>query len=35
VQASGKYLRMQIDKIVEGDLHDEWMVDPREVPSEI
>ena len=35
VQASGKYLRMQIDKIVEGDLDDEWMTDPREVPSEI
>jgi len=35
VQASGKYLRMQIDKIVEDGLHDEWMADPREVPSEI
>ena len=35
VQASGKYFRMQIDNIVEGDFADQWMTDPREVPSEI
>ena len=35
VRASGKYFRMQIDNIVEGDFADQWMNDPREVPSEI
>lgn len=35
VEASGKYMRMPIDKIAEGDFSEEWFVDERERPSEV
>ncbi len=37
VEASGKYLRMNIDKIVDAgeDFSDQWIPDTRELPDEI
>ncbi len=34
VEASGKYMKMPIEKIAEGDFHAEWFADTREVPGE-
>lgn len=33
VEATGRYLRMPIDKIVEGDFGDQWFADERELPA--
>lgn len=33
VSATGRYLRLPIARIAEGDLHAEWLPDPRPVPS--
>ena len=35
VEASGKYMRMPIDKIADGDFTAEWFVDERDRPGEI
>lgn len=35
VEAKGKYLRMGIDKIAEGDFEEEWFSDERPVPETI
>lgn len=35
VEASGKYLKMPIDKIADGDFDSEWFVDGRAVPERI
>lgn len=36
VEATGKYLRLPIERIAEGDFGDtEWFDDPRDVPAEI
>lgn len=35
VEASGKYMKMPIDKIAEGDFSTEWFVDERERPHAI
>ncbi|MBC7265606.1 MAG: PaaI family thioesterase [Coriobacteriia bacterium] len=32
VEASGRYLRLPIERIAEGDLHAEWFADPRPAP---
>jgi acyl-coenzyme A thioesterase PaaI-like protein len=32
VEASGRYMKMPIDRIAEGDFHAEWFRDDREVP---
>ena len=34
-EATGRYLMMPIDKIVEGDFAAEWFEDPREMPDRI
>jgi len=34
VEASGKYMKMPIEKIAEGDFHTEWFPDVREAPAE-
>lgn len=35
VTATGRYLRMPIEKIAEGDFASEWREDPREVPEDV
>ena len=35
VEASGKYLRLPIDKIAEGDFGEEWFADERPLPPEL
>jgi len=35
IEASGKYLKMPIDRIAEGDLGQEWLPDGRELPDSI
>jgi acyl-coenzyme A thioesterase PaaI-like protein len=35
VEASGKYVKMPIAKIAEGDFHEQWFPDERERPDEI
>jgi uncharacterized protein (TIGR00369 family) len=35
VEAKGKYLKMGIDKIADGDFADQWFPDPRDVPTDI
>ena len=35
VEASGKYLKMPIDRIAEGDFESEWFADPRPLPPSI
>lgn len=35
VEASGKYLRLPIDKIAEGDFDSEWFADARPLPTSI
>lgn len=35
VEASGKYLKMPIDKIAQGGLEDEWYADERELPASV
>ena len=35
IEASGKYLKMPIDRIADGDFGDEWFVDEREAPAEV
>lgn len=35
VEASGKYLRLPIDKIAEGDFDSEWFADDRPLPDSI
>ncbi|MCZ7664706.1 MAG: PaaI family thioesterase [Thermoleophilia bacterium] len=35
VEATGRYLRMPIDRIVEGDFGTQWFSDQRPVPGEI
>jgi acyl-coenzyme A thioesterase PaaI-like protein len=35
VEASGKYLKMPIDQIADGDFHAEWFGDVREVPDTV
>ena len=35
VEASGKYLKMPIDKIADGDFELEWFADERDTPGEV
>ena len=35
VEAAGKYMKMSIDKIADGDLSDQWFADPLEAPSRV
>ncbi len=35
VEASGRYLKMPIDRIAEGEMADEWFGDEREMPDSI
>jgi len=35
VEASGRYLRLPIDRIAEGDIHQEWFADVRDSPDEV
>jgi len=35
VEASGKYLKMPIDKIADGDFELEWFADERDAPGEV
>lgn len=35
VEASGKYMKMPIDRIVDGDFSSNWFADEREAPHEI
>ncbi|MGB4593538.1 MAG: PaaI family thioesterase [Coriobacteriia bacterium] len=35
VEATGKYIRMDIDRIAEGDFEEEWFGDERSHPTEI
>jgi acyl-coenzyme A thioesterase PaaI-like protein len=35
VEASGRYLKMPIDRIADGDFHAEWFVDEREAPDAV
>lgn len=35
VEASGRYLRLPIDRIAEGDLGEEWIADERPLPPEL
>jgi len=35
VEASGKYLKMPIDRIAEGDFDEEWLADERELPDSL
>jgi hypothetical protein len=35
VEAHGKYLRLPIDRIVEGDFDADWFADTREAPDEV
>lgn len=32
IEARAKYMKLPIDRIVEGDLHDQWFEDPRPIP---
>ena len=34
-EASGRYMKMPIDKIADGDFTKEWFVDEREAPAEV
>lgn len=33
VEATGRYLRLPIERIAEGDVHSEWFPDPRPAPA--
>jgi acyl-coenzyme A thioesterase PaaI-like protein len=35
VEASGKYLKMPIDRIVDGDFGEQWFADERSLPLEV
>lgn len=35
VEASGKYVKLPIDRIAEGDFDEQWLADEREPPTEI
>ncbi len=35
VEASGRYLKMPIDKIAEGDFDEQWFPDARELPERV
>ncbi|MDO8914658.1 MAG: hypothetical protein Q7W16_01050 [Coriobacteriia bacterium] len=35
VEASGKYMRMGIDRIAEGDFNEQWFEDTRERPEAV
>ena len=35
VEAQGKYLRLPIDRIVEGGFSSDWFADARETPDEV
>ncbi len=35
VEASGRYLKMPIDRIAEGDFDEEWFTDDREQPASV
>lgn len=35
VEATGKYIRMSIDRIADGDFEEEWFADERSHPAEI
>lgn len=35
VEASGKYMKLPIDKIADADFYREWLADPREVPGAV
>jgi len=35
VEASGKYMKMPIEKIAEGDFESEWFADPRPAPDQV
>lgn len=35
VEATGKYMKMGIDKIADGDFSDQWITDPEEVPASV
>ncbi|MDO8964004.1 MAG: PaaI family thioesterase [Coriobacteriia bacterium] len=35
VEASGRYLRMPIERIAEGDFDEQWFADPRDTPASI
>ena len=35
VEATGKYLKMPIEQIAEGDFGEQWFADPRPTPEEI
>ena len=35
IEASGRYLKMPIDKIADGDFGEEWFSDVREAPAEL
>ena len=35
IEASGRYLKMPIDRIADGDFDEEWFPDEREAPAEI
>jgi len=35
VEATGRYLRQPIERIIEGDYAEDWLVDERERPAEI
>jgi len=35
VQASGKYIKMPIEQIAEGDFGEEWFVDERPIPQRV
>jgi hypothetical protein len=35
VEAVGKYMKMSIDKIADGDFVDQWFADPLEAPSRV
>lgn len=35
VEATGKYMKMPIEKIAEGDFHAEWFADVRATPDEV
>lgn len=35
VEATGRYMRLPIDRIADGDFNEEWLVDTRPLPEEI
>ena len=35
VQASGKYMKMSIDRIVDDDFSQQWFADPRATPADV